>query len=358
MSKTREDKVLPPNAGVGEFFLSSSSPSFDFLIIIYFFHIHQANAIKSPHFSLRNRIDIQVGSLRLSYQDARLHLMRDDQHWIAKTNERWKELLSEGPDLMVLGLEGHSNTPDDLRTYDLVTSQIVEAAAATNFTGLVAINPTKKRILNGGIKNAYECSSGDIRSSIENVRFSLSKAFSRCKRCIDLDKNRFVVSDELLMGWSFLFNMERPMSDEIASQHFHRYVSDALPQPSCGSKHTNRRYVIGAVTEMSAHIYLGTVLSRLNKDLGISIQDESLDVCNQITTTEEWEVSFAKNHPFRACFTCPYSALPWKPPTSPISTLSDEILANTMDTFDASRFNFAPSASRGREVESLAFCYE
>lgn len=152
MSKTREDKVLLPNAGVGEFFLSSFSPSFVILTIIYFYRVHQANITKSPRFSLRNRIDIQVGSLRLSYQDARLHMMRDNQHWIAKTNDRWKELLSEGPDLMVLGLEGHSNTPDDLRAYDLATSQIVEAAAATNFTGLIAVNPTKKRILNGGNK--------------------------------------------------------------------------------------------------------------------------------------------------------------------------------------------------------------
>ena len=283
-------------------------------------------------------------------------MMRDDQHWITQTKDRWKELLSEGPDLMVLGLEGHSNTPDDLRAYDLATYQIVEAAAATNFTGLIAINPTKKRILNGGIKNAYECSSGGIRSSIENVRSSLLKALGRCEICRDLDKNRFVVSDELLMGWSFLFNMERPMSDEIASQHFHRYVTDALPRPSCGSKHTNRRYVIGAVTEMAAQIYLGTVLSRLNKELGISIQDESSH--DHLTTTEDWEFSLGETHPFRACFTCPYSALPWKPPTSPSATLSDETLANAIETFDASRFDFAPSTSRGIENASLAFCYE
>ena len=282
--------------------------------------------------------------------------MRDDQHWIKKTNDRWNELFSEGPDLVVVGLEGHSNTPEDLRAYGLATSQIVEATAATNFTGLVAINPTKKRILNGGIKNAYECSSGGIRSSIENVRISLLKAFSRCEICRYLDKSRFVVSDELLMGWSFLFNMERPMSDEMASQHFHRYVSEALPRPTFGSDHTNRRYVIGAVTEMAAQIYLGTVLSGLSKDLGISLQHESSR--DQSTTTEDWEVSFAETQPFRACFTCPYSALPWKPPTSPSATLSHKALANTMENFDESRFIFATSASRGEENRSLAFCYE
>jgi hypothetical protein len=197
-------------------------------------------------------IDVQVGSIRLSYQDARLHIHADKPRWINAAKRRWGELLSEGPDLVIFGIETNDNGPDEtMRLYNRVTSQIVEAAATTQFRGLVAINPTKARIKNGGIKTAYEYMSGEPRSSVDNIRRSLDNAFDQCKSCEGIARENFIIPDELIMGWSFLFDMERPMSDKLASQHFHRYATKAVPQSGCGSRYTNKRYVIGAVVEMA-----------------------------------------------------------------------------------------------------------
>lgn len=309
-------------------------------------------------------IDVQIGSIRLSYQDARLHIHADKPRWINAAKRRWDELLSEGPDLVIFGVETNDNGPDEtMRLYNRVTSQIVEAAATTQFRGLVAINPTKARIKNGGIKTAYEYMSGEPRSSVDNIRRSLDNAFDQCKSCEGIARENIIIPDELIMGWSFLFDMERPMSDMLASQHFHRYATKAVPQSGCGSRYTNKRYVIGAVVEMASQIYLGVVLSHIRGEMGISEPEESsLIRCStdQNADGDAWEVSLASRHPFRSCFTCPLSVLPWKPPLSPESTLSDIPLKNIVENFDeiGRGFAFAFGNRNDDANPNAAFCYD
>lgn len=156
------------------------------------------------------------------------------------------------------------------------------------------------------------------------------------------------------MAWALLNDMERPMSSTMASQHFHSYLSQAKSRPQCGTKHSDRRYIIGSVTEMSAQMYLGTVLSHLN---GVFQLDNPLiwDNLDPLCDESFDEVELARKHPFRSCFTCPNTIIstpgenPWKPPSTPEATLSSLPLANEIQDFRTI------GDLLGKD---MAFCYE
>lgn len=246
-----------------------------------------------------SRIDIQVGSIRISYQDARVIYQGNDHEsdWADPIQSRWREILQEKPDLFVFGLFAGAGA-----SYDLAVSQIVQAAADTNFSGLISLVPEKSRILSGGIDKTYSgAADSGMKSSIEQARNSLNKALSECRKSNHLNASQFTVSDgetlfhalynasiiiyfyslrvsqltatifclcchsEMLMAWAFVFDMERPMSDKMASQHFHRYVTEGQRSPQCGTIYSSRRYVIGAVAEMASQMYLGKILAELKQ---------------------------------------------------------------------------------------------
>ena len=160
-----------------------------------------------------------------------------------------------------------------------------------------------------------------------------------------------VCSAEMTMAWALLNDMERPMSSTVAAQHFHTYLSEATSRPQCGTKHSDRHYVTGSVTEMSAQMYLGIVLSHLNGffQLDNPIISDLDPLCDESFD----EVELARQHPFRSCFTCPNTIKPgrspWQPPSSPEATLSVSPLENEIQDF----------RTIGDLVgKDIAFCYE
>jgi len=116
-----------------------------------------------------------------------------------------------------------------------------------------------------------------------------------------------------------------------------QYVRDGIEKPMCGSQHSKKHFVVGAVVEMSAQIGLNTVFSRLLDRMGAAARSSSSSsyaTCPEISD-QDAEIEFSKQHPFRSCFSCPISACcPWKPPEEhPPHTLSAVVLNNTVSRF-------------------------
>lgn len=85
------------------------------------------------------------GSLRLSYQDTRLTYVGGDPAFDDAVKRRWVQVLSEGPDLVIVETESFINP--------LQVQQIVGAVVASRtFDGIVAFWMGKERFLSAGIK--------------------------------------------------------------------------------------------------------------------------------------------------------------------------------------------------------------
>lgn len=163
-------------------FLSAKTPK----LLPFCFLIDNYTHLPSFSFLFTSRIDIQIGSVRLSYQDARSVYQYEDPNseWAIQTSKRWHEILSEKPDLFVVPIYSNGS---------LEYSQVVQAAADTNYEGLVAFSPQKKHILGGGISVTY--SKETALSAPERAVDTLSNVFHDCSDCDHLDRRHFFISD-------------------------------------------------------------------------------------------------------------------------------------------------------------------
>jgi len=285
--------------------------------------------------------DVQIGNIRVSYQDLRSVYMYD-QAFKEESLNRWSEILNEGPDLIVHG---------DISSWSYNAPYLVEMIKAVadtpSFDGVIAIAPQKDRMLNGGIGGSYICLPDEMEkmsdvaveaapSVVEGVRATFNKFLEDCGDSCSTVADKFVVADEAMMSWSFFFDTERLMSETQFSQHYHAYTTEAVPRPPCGSVHSDRRYVVGSVTEMAAHMYLTTTLSRLVGRMGKDFEQRKRSSCKlkQNEAFPHFETDMAKTHRFKACFSCPVSsccAFPntgWLPARTPKQSLSDPELKN------------------------------
>jgi hypothetical protein len=122
----------------------------------------------------------------------------------AQSFKRLKEIIDEGPDVIVFGHSGGPIPYLAKRAVDLV-------AAAPNWRGSLIFSVGKQRFLSGGIRAAH-CTRGLPPSSdAVNAMNVMSDAVKQCgERCKSfIDDRRVVVGDELLMAWAFVFDMER-----------------------------------------------------------------------------------------------------------------------------------------------------
>jgi len=287
--------------------------------------------------------DVQIGNIRLSYQDFRTVYMRDKVFKEESLN-RWSELLNEGPDLIVIGDINQNSY------YDPFLVDMMKAVADTpSFDGVVAISPQKARLLNGGIGSSYICLPDEMQrlsdvaveaapSIAESIRAIVNKFVDDCGDSCSTVADRLVIADESMMSWSFIFDTEDLMSNPQFSQHFHAYTRDAVPRPPCGSVHSDRRYVVGSVTEMSAHMYLTATLSRLVGQMGNNFEQRKRSSCKlkENKAFPNFEKEIATAHRFKACFSCPVKACcdfpntGWLPARTPYQSLSDPELKNTV----------------------------
>ena len=269
----------------------------------------------------------------------------NDQVFKEESLNRWSELLNEGPDLIVLG---DINDKTGYNAPYLV--EMIKAVADTpSFDGVIAVSPSKDRLLSKGIGLSNICLPDEMQrmsdiaveaapSIAEGVRATVNKFLVDCGDwCVTRHvADRFVVADESMMSWSFFFDTERLMSDTLFSQHYHAYTPEAVPRPPCGSVHSDRRYVVGSVTEMAAHMYLTTILSRLVGRMGKNFEQRKRSSCKlkQDKALPHFETDMARAHRFKACFSCPVKACcdfpntGWLPARTPNQSLSDPELKN------------------------------
>lgn len=260
---------------------------------------------------------------------------------------RWDEIVQEGPDMIIVGdinKFGYESIP--------YRRMLQAAAESPAFDGQIIFSPQKERLLTAGIGSSYICAtseqqfSGEAQTSIlDEIDTRLQGALQECGNSCSSLASRLHLSDETTMSWSFVFDMERSLSSEVFSQHFHWYSERGEQRRKCGSEHNDRRYIIGSVTEMAAQMYLSTTLQHLHEKVG-SPFIQRFRSCAPV-----YEKAFSRRHPFRACFSCPvkekaccdFPNVGWNPPSSPGQSLSDPELKNVVDKF--------------REGDGLEFCY-
>jgi len=268
--------------------------------------------------------DVQVGHLRLSYSDFRTPYMVDDNPPFLPTEEygqqalkRLKEIIDEGPDVIVYG---HSGGKID----NLMGTVVPAVASFPNWNGSLVFAPGKQRFLSGGIRAAY-CGYHLYNypaPPISDANVAQRTIRAKVKECGKLScrqaQKKIVVGDEILMAWSFVFDMERPMSEKSASQHFHYYSRPGVKKPAalssgmCNSDGIDGREVFGAVPEMAAQMYVAYALqlAGFRSDTG-----DSKTICNG-----RKEMHRNTSAPFiqtTVCADCPeVSCCPWVPAAS------------------------------------------
>jgi len=172
--------------------------------------------------------------------------------------KRLKEIIDEGPDLIVYGHSGGQ--------IDWLMGTVVQILASSpNWHGRLVFSPGKQRecsdffgcigyrveftfpiyfcvdifigFLSGGIRAAY-CTripkgSGipisDALAAQNCIDSELRECGERCKHIIA--QKQLVVGNELLMAWSFVFDMERPMNQKAAIHHFHDTYRRGVKKP-------------------------------------------------------------------------------------------------------------------------------
>ena len=307
--------------------------------------------------------DVQIGNIRLSYLDWRMTYNKDDTFRETSLNT-WKEILEQGPDTVVVG------ELNDMSYLITPFTEMIEIAAdIPTFKGNIVYSPQKPRFFSGGIGNSFVCrkdlpevnqlfadrdtsSDSNPPTMVDFARESVNKVLKQCgDRCSDIEK-RIIVSEETTMAWSFIMDTEHPMSSTTFSQHYHVYTESAFPRRACGSSYSNRRYVVGSVTEMSAAMHLSTTLDRLYNEMGKKLSDRQHRSKCDLFESEEQEVELASTHKFKACFSCPKKACcdfpntRWLPAMIPGQSLSDPILKNTVPYFHHGDMEFCYDGSQ------------
>ena len=146
-----------------------------------------------------------------------VYLMNETGEFEQAVARRWTQLMSEGPDLLIVEEESFGSS--------LAMQQIVHSLEENvHFDGLVAMWIGRERFLSGGIRRAYQCQGSSLPTyHLKAERNKLANALKDCKASErERVRKTIIISDELTMRWSFVFDMERNMSSKTASQHFHQ----------------------------------------------------------------------------------------------------------------------------------------
>ena len=239
----------------------------------------------------------------------------------------------------------------DVNKINLATipyKSMVESVISTQYQGIVVMAPQMERIKTGGIGNSFFCDGIDGQTTMDSyrslsgdIRHSLDEAVQGCNKICSIDTNNrsksqcheycskmrdnIFVADFSKLSWSFAHDTERLMSNSHLSQHYHAYSTSLSghPKPLCGSEHSNRRYVLGSVVEMTSQIYLGTILNHLAERTNLAMNLYRSRSCDSHPSLPESpnEIDLASRYPFRACFTCPLNTVThqytWIPPSPP-----------------------------------------
>ena len=306
------------------------------------------------------RYDIQIGSIRLSYQDYHNNYIQDEEYRDGAL-KRWHEILSESPDAVIMGdvnKINHAAIP-----YNSMIQSVVE----TQYQGIIIVAPQMERMKTGGIGDSYFCDEtfgtegqatvDSHRSLSGDIRISLDESLQGCHGCCSENtdslsqnecyefcskfRDNVFVADFSTLSWSFTHDAERLMSNSLLSQHYHAYSASESghPKTMCGSEHSNRQYVLGSVVEMTSQMYLGTILNHLAERSNLATNLYRSKSCNSHPFLLESpnEIDLASRYPFRACFTCPLNTVTpqytWIPPSSPSQTLTRSKLKNVVEIF-------------------------
>jgi hypothetical protein len=214
----------------------------------------------------------------------------------------------------------------------------------------------KQRFLSGGIRASHCLPLGrPPYSDAVAAKYEISNAVKQCgERCKSfIDERRVVVGDELLMAWAFVFDMERPMFEKQASQHFHYYRRGGVPRydPTlsgiCNKEDKDGRGVYGAVPEMAAQMYLAHALSLVPHSQ--QVDGENVVDYDTICEHHHDELS-APFIPAVICADCPEEACcPWVPAAShpfSVATAHDHTLVPELSLLNMKSCYISPSAGR------------
>lgn len=237
--------------------------------------------------------DVQLGGLRMSYQDARFAYSRAEDYAAGMWN-RVAKVFAEGPTIVRMEIE--LIIPDDIST-------VFSLMNRTGYNGIVLLSVTKPRFLGSFLDKlkppGYETSIAQYISSGEEQFPHL--------------RNRVVHQDETYMGWAALFDAEHPLDYHESSQHFHRYRLEG----------GQGRRLYGIAAEMSAMMIINVLI-------------ESSTV--NANTRQVESISMQSNTlPAKMCVSCPaiaccnMSSKGWLPPQNPTYTLSDPVFTMSDD---------------------------
>lgn len=201
--------------------------------------------------------DTQIGKLRLSYQEWRTDTLLLNQTRKAIGMNRLHQIMSGQPDLIFLEMQQKSKE-EDIAVH---VTDIFFVMNASGFHGRLVFAFQLPR-LKGPISQCYPPHfESMVRKEYANSTTPAVDCHSAVVKSIRLNEHKFphlrgrvVHIDYDIMAWSFLFNMERPLSYPYASQHFHtvRYSMSG----------TRKRFIVGAVPEMLAHILIDSVMQQ------------------------------------------------------------------------------------------------
>ena len=198
--------------------------------------------------------DTQVNNLRLSFQDWRSQVFDCDEY-AEGAEHRLTQVISENPDLIYLEI----NDNDNERTIVPVVDLVFNVLKRSTFSGRIALAFQKPRLKTGSIHlcypPAFNKSSSSGSADCHGVVRDRIQAHEHSSPALT---GRVLHVDEDIMSWSFMFDMERSLSDTKASQHFHYYDNNAR----------SSRHVYGAVPEMSGQIFLNLLMEQLGTDGG------------------------------------------------------------------------------------------
>lgn len=335
--------------------------------------------------------DVQIGHLRLSYTDFRFSRCYDPRNaslnsYGQQQQKRLTEIMSEGsagPDMIVL-------TSLTQKTELLARFAVEAMANVPRWRGTMVLAGQKNRFLSGGIKMDYlgaaqkakhfkatpsvasqpemptVLSLAEIGADV--IAGQLDKCGARCNHIAQPDDDLvgesawLTVYDEQLMGWAFVFDMERPMSNPTTSQHFNFLVTGKNSFPPGGVRHratagnagvggvsakstpklvpatqlgfcsdwqpdalaaaqsssVDTQVVFGAVVEMSVRTFLGHLVSKSARWTHWTSEAGPTQLrTNQAVAKELCKTNRVPVVPVRVCADCPEKACcPWVPPQS------------------------------------------
>lgn len=237
--------------------------------------------------------DIQVGSIRVSYQDWRVLHYLDNENDLKQASLRLSQVIDEGPDLVVAEILGPAaiTSTEDVVRYLLASLQHAFVKSLLSYHGKIVLTPMKRHPAHF---NCFACGFPSAQLTLtQQIKIALSSMAASIGNVSisDAIASKVVVWDENPMAAAFFFDMEWPMS-EGHTWHWHRYSNEGA----------NPRRLFGAVPEMSAHIVLAEVLqSRVDRN-----RHESQGNRVRHSGIERNEVKICLECPLQAC--CPWAA--------------------------------------------------